>query len=234
MKKSKIGISIIIPTLNEANSIAHLLKHIGANKTTESIKEIIVVDGGSTDNTISISIENGATVIKSERGRAKQLNFGAKNAKGDILYFLHADTLPPNGFDELILNACKNGSQTGCFRMQFDSKNIVLIFFGWLSRINHTSCRGGDQSLFITKSFFEKNKGFNENYIIYEDCEFINRLYKETSFTVLPKNVITSARKYREKGWLKVQFHFGIIHLKNRLGASPKELHDYYSKKLIQ
>jgi len=117
--------------------------------------------------------------------------------------------------------------------MQFDSKNPVLLFFGWLSRFNHISCRGGDQSLFITHNLFKKTQGFNEDYIIYEDCEFIERLYKETSFTVLPKNVITSARKYREQGWLKVQFHFGMIHFKNYLGASPDELYTYYSKKLL-
>ena len=117
--------------------------------------------------------------------------------------------------------------------MQFDSQNLILQFFGWLSRINHTLCRGGDQSLFITKSLFEKSDGFNENYLIYEDSEFISRLYQKTNFKILPQKVITSARKYRQKGWLRVQFHFGIIHLKNYLGATPDELYNYYSKKLL-
>jgi len=232
MRNSKKSISIIIPVFNEELILEKLLKHLQKNATTNAVIETIVVDGGSNDKTIHFANINGAKVIHSEKGRAKQLNAGAKHSSGDILYFLHADTFPPKGFDNLIVNAEKNGSETGCFRMQFDSKNIVLNFFGWLSRFNHPSCRGGDQSLFITKHLFYQNKGFDENYIIYEDCEFINRIYKKTAFKVLPKNVITSARKYHEKGWLKLQFHFGIIHLKNRLGASADELYDYYSRKI--
>lgn len=231
MKQNKI--SIIIPVFNEAIGIGALLKYLKYNAVTESVLETIIVDGGSVDNTVEIAKSNNVVVLNSEKGRAKQMNFGAKRANGDVFYFLHADTLPPKGFDRLILDACNKGIEAGCFRMKFDSNNIILRFFGWLSRINHTSCRGGDQSLFVSKMLFNKCKGFNERYIIYEDGEFINRLYKETDFKVLPKNVITSARKYREKGWLKVQFHFGMIHLKNHLGASPEELYDYYTEKLV-
>ncbi len=225
-------ISIIIPVLNEAAGIGTLLDHIlGIN--SKYISEISLIDGGSADGTLDILKDYNVKVFSSKRGRAAQMNFGAKKASGDILYFLHADTFPPDDFDRLIVDAYKSGAETGCFRMQFDSKNPILKFFAWLSRINHTLCRGGDQSLFIDRSLFEKQGGFNENYLIYEDSEFISRLYKETRFTILPQSVITSARKYRQKGWIRVQFHFGVIHLKNYLGAGPKELYRYYAQNLL-
>ena len=233
MKQNKKKISVIIPTLNETDIIGNLLKHLHANSVSKNILEIIVVDGGSTDDTVSIAKQHNAYVIASKKGRAKQLNYGAKNASGDILYFLHADTLPPKGYDQLVLNAVNKGHNSGCFRMQFDSKNPILRFFGWLSRINHTLCRGGDQSLFVTKNTFNQTQGFNEDYLIYEDSEFIKRLYKDVGFVVLPEKVITSARKYRQKGWFRVQYHFGMIHLKSYLGAGPDELYEYYSKKLL-
>lgn len=233
MKQSNQQISILIPVLNEEKGLGAILKHLQENSTSSQIKEIICIDGGSTDNTVEIAQSYGATVISSDRGRAKQMNAGAQRAQGDILYFLHADTLPPSGFDQKIVDAVNEGSQSGCFRMKFDSRNPVLRFFAWLSRINHTLCRGGDQSLFIQKDLFELTQGFDENYFIYEDTEFIQRLYEQTEFKVLPDYVITSARKYRDKGWVKVQFHFGMIHLKNYMGAGPDELYRYYRKNIL-
>ncbi|QLG47264.1 TIGR04283 family arsenosugar biosynthesis glycosyltransferase [Costertonia aggregata] len=198
----------------------------------KNIQEIIVVDGGSTDNTVNVALEAGASVIHSPVGRAKQLNMGAKYAQGNILYFLHADTSPPYRFDENILNAIKKDNTVGCFQMKFDSDSRFLNFFAWFTRINHILCRGGDQSLFITKNLFEKSGGFNEDYKVYEDNEYISRLYKLSSFTILPRHVKTSARRYEEKGEIKLQYHFGVIHLKNYLGAGPEQLYDYYKRKI--
>ncbi len=226
-------ISIVIPVLNEDKLVGDLVDHLKQTSSASNILEIIFVDGGSTDSTLSVLETKKVTVVHSRKGRAKQLNAGAKHAKGSLLYFLHADTFPPAHFDQLILDAYDHGSQTGCFRMSFDTRNPILRFFAWLSRINHTLCRGGDQSLFITKDLFIVEGGFNEAYRIYEDSEFITRLYKKTKFTILPQQVVTSARKYRQKGWLRVQYHFGMIHLKNRLGAGPEELYKYYAKKLL-
>lgn len=101
------SISIIIPVLNEEATITKLLLHLKTHAITKSIIEVIIVDGGSTDHTIKLAKKGGATVLSTTRGRAKQMNHGAKYAKGDILYFLHADSLPPLGFDELILNQTK-------------------------------------------------------------------------------------------------------------------------------
>ncbi|MDP5229792.1 MAG: TIGR04283 family arsenosugar biosynthesis glycosyltransferase [Cellulophaga sp.] len=232
MRQNNHNISIIIPVLNEANCIGELLLYLKENCQLNSVHEIIVVDGGSTDDTTTIASKHGATVINSEKGRAKQLNTGAAFARGSILYFLHVDTFPPKHFDERIIAAIEKGSQVGCFQMKFDTDSPFLNFFAWFTRLNYKICRGGDQSLFITKDLFLKTKGFNEQYIIYEDNEFIGRLYKIAPFSILPFKVKTSARKYQEKGEIRLQYHFGIIHLKNFLGVPPEKLHEYYKRKI--
>lgn len=230
MKANNPRISIVIPVLNEEDYIQKVLKSIRANSSSDRIQEILVVDGGSTDGTVLAAKTDGATVISSEKGRAKQMNLGASIATGDILYFLHVDTLPPKDFDRDILKAHSDGYAVGCFQMKFDRKNGLLQLLGWLTRINHTVCRGGDQSLFITKSLFHKAKGFNETYQIYEDNEFIRRIYKLAPFKVLENKVVTSSRRYNQKGVVLLQWHFGIIHLKHHLGAGPDELYAYYRK----
>ena len=225
-----LSISIIIPVLNEEATISKLITAIKERSSPKNVKEIIVVDGGSIDNTLSEASKQGAIVLSSEKGRAKQMNFGAKSTRGDILYFLHADTIPPNNFDKSILVAISKNNLVGCFRMQFDSDSKLLRFFAWFSRFNHKICRGGDQSLFITKELFANLNGYNEEYVIYEDGEFVERLYNTTKFTILQDKVTTSARKYHQIGMIKLQYHFGMIHLKKSLGNSPEELYEYYKK----
>lgn len=225
-------ISIIIPVLNEEKQIATLLGFLDGHRSSPHIEEIIMVDGGSSDRTVSIASEHPLKILHSEKGRAKQMNRGAQEAKGSILYFLHADTLPPDNFDLKILDTVTAGADAGCFRMRFDSKNLILSFFSWFSRFNHLICRGGDQSLFVTRRLFDAAGGFNEKYIIYEDTEFIGRLYRQGTFRVIPDYVVTSARKYKEIGTARLQFHFGVIHLKSRFGASPDQLYRYYKKKI--
>jgi hypothetical protein len=112
--------------------------------------------------------------------------------------------------------------------MKFDYQHPVLLVSQWFTRINHISCRGGDQSLFVTKTLFKKIKGFNETFIIYEDNEIISRLYAQKQFVVIPKTLLTSARRYRKNGVWKLQYHFTVIHLKRRLGHSAESLLQYY------
>tara|TARA_R110002167_G_scaffold42455_3_gene128883 strand:+ start:432 stop:1136 length:705 start_codon:yes stop_codon:yes gene_type:complete len=233
MKSKSPSISIIIPALNEAACIGQMLRYLKENSSTERIREVLVVDGGSCDATVEIALANGARVIASPKGRAKQLNLGAKNAQGDVLYFLHADTFPPQDFDSSIEEAIGFGNKVGCFQMKFDSDSRFLRFFAWFTRINIKLCRGGDQSLFITKGLFEKSGGFNEHYVIFEDNEFIGRLYELESFCILPRHVKTSARRYEARGKVVLQYHFGMIHLKNYLGAGPEQLYDYYRRKVL-
>ena len=230
MKNKNPQISIIIPVLNEEEYIKKVVVDIQNNATSGKIKELFVIDGGSTDNTVKEARSLGATVISAKRGRANQMNFGANIATGEILYFLHVDTLPPQGFDSHIINAYSSGNEAGCFRLQFDSNHPALTFFAWCTRINHKLCRGGDQSLYISKKLFHKTGGFNTAYTIYEDNEFIGRIYTLANFFIIPNAVKTSARRYENKGVFALQYHFGIVHLKHYLGAGPAALHNYYKQ----
>jgi len=230
-------ISIIIPVLNEASTISTLLNDIAEKASLQNISEIIMVDGGSTDATFDLAFQFSEklplVILKSDKGRAKQMNLGAGNATGEILYFLHADTVLPYHFDSQIISEILKGNLAGCFRMKFDSQHPILKMSQWFTRFNFKSCRGGDQTLFITSELFRKLKGFNEAYTVYEDCEFINRIYDQFHFTIIKDYVTTSARRYQNNGTIKLQFHFFVIHLKKWFGATPNSLSRYYYKNII-
>lgn len=226
-------ISIIIPVLNEAETISDQIRHLLNSTSEDNISEIIVVDGGSTDNSIKrISQFSEVTILSSEKGRAKQMNLGAKQATGDILYFLHADSIPPINFDQLIIDEINKGNLAGCFKMKFDSEHWWLKLAGWLTQFRWRACRGGDQSQFITKRLFQELEGYNEVFMIYEDNDLINKLYKRREFVVIQEWLITSSRKYEANGIWKLQYHFWMIYLKKWLGATPEDLFNYYSKKI--
>lgn len=225
-------ISIIIPVLNESQTIKGLLFHLIDNASLNSISEIIVVDGGSTDGTQDIikTLDLNIILLNSEKGRAKQMNLGVKKAKGDILYFLHADSFPPNRYDDLILKEVQKGNQAGCFRMQFDSKHWWLRLASWLTQFSWRACRGGDQSQFITRELFDEIGGYDESYIIYEDNILINELYTRKQFVVINKKIRTSARLYKKIGVWKLQYHYWAIYVKRWFGASADDLFAYYRK----
>lgn len=242
-------LSIIIPVLNEDQIIEKLLFHLKENSSGENDIEVITVDGGSTDNTWDLikdfskqtsTPEKSQNVKKrisfqlftSEKGRAKQMNYGAKQASSESLYFLHADSFPPKNYDTFILSEINKGNIAGCFRMKFDSNHWWLKLAGWLTRFKWKGCRGGDQSLFISKKLFNEIGGFDESYIIYEDNVLINELYKRKSFIVIPHSLTTSARRYKEFGIWRLQYHFWAIHLKKWLGANADGLYAYYSKNI--
>ena len=232
-------ISIIIPILNEAATITRLLQHLIEHaQNISNIEEMIIVDGGSTDNSKIVigqflsKHSNKIKIIDSEKGRAKQLNSGARVAEGDILYFLHADSFPPKNYDQLIIEEVKKENLAGCFRMKFDDNHWWLKFLGWMTKFRSKKCRGGDQSQFITKKLFQEIDGYDESYIVYEDNDLVDRLFAINQFVVIPENIITSARRYREIGIWRLQYHFLNIHLKRWMGASSEELYQYYKDRV--
>lgn len=227
-------ISIVIPILNEADTIEKLLFHLIDNASLQNIQEIIVVDGGSTDGSQDIveNLDLKVRLIHSKKGRAKQMNIGASVAKGEILYFLHADSFPPTHYDKYIIGEVKQNNQAGCFRLTFNNNHWWLRLASWLTQFSWRACRGGDQSQFITKALFEDIGGFNESYTIYEDNILINELYKRKEFVVINKKIKTSDRLYKRHGVWKLQYHFWAIYFKKWFGASANDLHVYYKKNI--
>jgi rSAM/selenodomain-associated transferase 2 len=217
-------LSIIIPTYNEADQIAYTISKIHA-ASGKHVTEIIVTDGSSTDDTVAIAKQSGASVISCERkGRAAQMNKGASVAQYDLLYFLHADSIPPKDFTTQIVNAYNNGVVSGCFRLAFDHPHWFLKTNAWFTRFDIDAVRFGDQSLFVTKTVFQKAGGFREDLLMMEDQEIIRRIKKYGKFKVMNDYVITSARKYIDNGIYRMQGIFYRIWAMYYLGYSQQQM----------
>ena len=223
-------ISVIIPVYNEEAVIAKTLRYLNAVSDDHEI-EIIVSDGGSADTSVAEAQKEGATVIKCEqKGRAAQMNAGARASRGSILYFLHADSIPPASFTKDIRGAVDEGKAIGCYRLRFDLDHWFLKANAWFTRFDINAFRYGDQSLFVTREVFEKAGGFHEECIVMEDNEIIRRLKKLGKFVVLPNEVITSARKYVDNGVFKMQGTFYLMYFMYRFGYSQEKLLNTFRK----
>ena len=223
--------SIIIPTFNEESSIADTLESV-RQAAGDAEYEIIVSDAGD-DRTGRIAEDFPVTLCRSPKGRAAQMNRGADMATGTILYFLHADTLPPPGFLQTIASAVEQGQPAGCFQLTFDDPHWLMQTYGWFTRFPFPLCRGGDQTLFITPDLFQRIGGFNEQLRVMEDIEIIERIRKHASFSILDDVVVTSARKYAANGRIRLQMIFGTIHLLYFLGFDQDIIADYYRRTII-
>ena len=220
-------LSIIIPAWNEEAGIAHTLETLLGLTAGRDDSEFIVSVSGD-DRTEVIARTYPVIVCRSEKGRAVQMNSGAKIASGEVLYFLHADTTPPPSFCDNILAAIGRGEEAGCFRMTFDDPDWLMQLYGWFTQFPLQVCRGGDQSLFITKALFGKIGGFDERMLIMEDIEIIERIQRHAGFHILDSTVITSARKYRDNGAIRLHAIFGTIHLMYALGFSQEDMQKFY------
>ena len=210
-------ISIIIPTLNEESQIGNWQKLQslvggrfcaipGAHDTGASIPcEIIIVDGGSSDQTVSLARDQGFRVEACNSGRGAQLNHGARLASGRILLFLHADTELPADFATPLLH-CLNKTSTlaGAFSLTIQDAGLLLqaVCFGANLRSRLLHLPYGDQAIFIRRDDFLRLGGFPEAPIM-EDFIFIKRARQEGRITTLPQRVTTSARRWQRLGAIR-------------------------------
>ncbi|MBJ6142090.1 TIGR04283 family arsenosugar biosynthesis glycosyltransferase [Hymenobacter sp. BT559] len=228
-------VSIIIPTYNEAASIGELLHYLQIAAGSAPAPELLVIDGGSTDATVAVAQQAGATVHRSPRkGRAAQLNYGATQARGEVLYFLHADSYPPSGFLADLGQALAQGNDSGCYRLAFDNGHWFLRFSAWCTRLPFTFLRFGDQSLFVRRELFADLGGYREDLQVMEDQEIVQRLRARAPFVVLPRAVTTSARKYLANGVLRLQGIFTLIVLLYWAGVSQDNLVRLYRRLIRQ
>ena len=222
-------ISIIIPTLNEEKKIETQLNYLKALKGNF---ELIVADGRSEDNTLKIAKKFKVKIETSNPGRGIQLNAGAKLATGDILLFLHVDTILPKNFYKLITSKIRLGYVGGGFFVKHDVQNwqLRLIEFVVNTKAKIRGVKLGDQTIFVTNKAFKEIGGF-PNIKLMEDYVFAKKIRKYRT-CIINEYVITSARKFLKHGPIRTYLMMGIFQIKYLLGVSPEKLYSqYYSTK---
>jgi uncharacterized protein len=217
-------ISVIIPTLNEAKALQRW--------STIAPAELIVVDGGSEDDTIALAKDLGATVITSEPGRAKQMNEGAAIARSNILLFLHADTRLPDNFLELVQKTLAQPQVVaGAFELVIEGDLLGLRWVergvNWRSR--YLQMPYGDQAIFLKAETFRQLGGFAPLPIM-EDFEFIKRLQKIGKIAIAPASVITSGRRWQKLGVIKTTLINQVAIAAYYLGVSPERILRLYRR----
>lgn len=212
-------ISVIIPSLNEAATLESFLQNL---LSQGGRFEIILADGGSTDGTLEVLNRfPGIRLIKSGGGRGRQMNEGAREARGEILLFLHADTtLPADALLKIEECLADSSVAAGSFSLEFDHRGTFFRILSSFSRINHPFFTYGDQGLFLRASTFRRIGGFKEIPVM-EDVEIQERLRKIGRFIKLREPVVTSARRYLRNGPLRQHFLTTGIVLLYHLGVSP-------------
>ncbi len=229
MTSDAITLSIIIPTLNEETSLPRLLAQLQSKKSKTT--EIIIIDGGSTDQTLSNSVDTADLVIKSRPGRAEQMNAGATRARGQCLWFLHADSKVEFDF-ETVINSSFDQHTWGWFDIRLDhhQKIFRLIEFMMNTRSRLTSVATGDQGLFVHKDVFIRSGCFPKIALM-EDIALSKKLRRLSRPFVSRQRVRTSARYWIESGPIRTIVKMWILRLLFCLGVSPLWLARVYYRK---
>jgi len=222
-----MNISVIVPALNEENVIA---ANIDALKCLAPY-EIIVVDGGSNDGTRDICARSGVKILSSMRGRARQMNLGAEEARGDVLLFLHADTrLPASAQSDIAESLSDPRYVGGRFDIVLEGKHWMLKVIGkmisYRSRISKIST--GDQAIFVRREIFQRMDGYLEVPFM-EDIAFCRTLKSLGKIACLRSRVITSARRWEIDGVWRTILRMWMLKLLYLAGVSPSRLKRFYA-----
>ena len=222
-------ISVIIPALNEAATIARTLQFV----QRETPHQILVVDGGSSDSTVQLAANLGAHVVSSPPGRARQMNAGAAKATGETLLFLHSDTLLPVNWHALVLETLSHpGVIAGAFGFAIDGQLVGKRVLEWGAnfRSRWRQMPYGDQGLFVNTAVFNEEGGFGLLPIM-EDYEFIRRLRQRGKVVTLHEKAITSGRRWKRLGLLRTTLLNQMIIAAYHLQVSPSRLAKLYRER---
>jgi len=215
-------LSIVVPVLNEAAEIETTLQALAPLRTRGC--EVIVVDGGSADDTLALAKSLADRTIAAPRGRASQMNAGAATAKGDVLLFLHADTRLPENADALVIDALSRSRRAwGRFDVRFTKGALPLIAWTMNVRSRLTGIATGDQAMFATRKAFESVGGFPEIALM-EDIALSARLKRISRSACVSARVTTSPRRWQKHGTMRTILLMWRLRFAYFFGAPPEAL----------
>ena len=215
-------LSIVVPVLNEAAEIETTLQALAPLRTRGC--EVIVVDGGSADDTLALAKSLADRTIAAPRGRASQMNAGGATAKGDVLLFLHADTRLPENADALVIDALSRSRRAwGRFDVRFTKGALPLIAWTMNVRSRLTGIATGDQAMFATRKAFESVGGFPEIALM-EDIALSARLKRISRSAFVSARVTTSPRRWQKHGTMRTILLMWRLRLAYFFGAPPEAL----------